>query len=44
MKIIALIQMATMVALAIGFWQDGDKRLAIAQIMYLVATGALFLR
>lgn len=44
MKTIAIVQMSTMAVLAVGFWRSGDFRLAVAQVMYLVATGALFLQ
>ncbi|HEY5989768.1 MAG TPA: hypothetical protein VIV12_25805 [Streptosporangiaceae bacterium] len=43
-KTLALAQMITMVALAVLFYRGGDVRLAVAQAMYVVATGALFLR
>lgn len=41
---VAIIQIATMVALGLLFWRHGDTRLAAAQVCYCVATGFLFLR
>lgn len=40
---IVLIQMMTYVGLALLFWKGGQHRLAVAQALYFVACGFLFL-